>query len=407
MSVHETNETLGAMLLGPQMFSNPYPIYEAMRPLGPVFWDDTFHAWLVTGYNEASALFRDPRFSSARYPSEEQLEAWGIQHLMPLFGIARKMMLLQDPPDHTRLRGLVSKAFTPRAIDNMRAQIQSLVDEMLAPGLQRGEIDVIKELAVPLPTVVIATMLGVPREDRDQLKKWSTDFALFIGKFDLSIEEYAQLQESMLEFSDYFRARLAEVRMQPREDLLSALSHAEEQGDKLTEDEVLANCILLLAAGHETTTNLIGNGTLALLRNPGQKEKLQADPTLIGSAVEELLRYDSPVQFTSRVPLEPVELSGKRIGAGQEVLIAIGAANRDPARFPNPDRLDIARADNRHLSFIVGPHFCLGAPLARLEGQVALGNLFSRAPNLRLATKELSWQENHILHGLKSLPVVF
>src|SRR5215212_10259773 len=382
MSVDEKEFAAQSPLLSEQIFSNPYPIYHALRSFDPVHWEPTLNTWVLTRYADVLGALRDPRFGADRMPDPDQLAAWGIQEFESLFASVKDMMLFLDPPDHTRLRGLVNKAFTPRVVEGMRARIQQLVDEMLDQVEGTGRIDLIRDLAVPLPTVVIAAMLGVPQEDREQLKVWSDDFGLFIGSFTLSAEALARLQQSMIEFVDYFRGRVAMARKHPKDDLLSAMAGAEEKGDMLSEAELFANCILLLAAGHETTTNLIGNGTLALLRNPGEKEKLQADPSLIAGAVEELLRYDSPVQLTARVPKEDVELGGKQIGKGQEAMLILGAANRDPERFPDPDRLDITRQDNRHLSFGQGPHFCLGAPLARLEGQVAIGTLLRRMPAL-------------------------
>jgi len=365
--------------------------------------------WVLTRHADVLAALRDPRFAADRMHGPDQLAAMGIQELEPLFATTRDMMLFLDPPDHTRLRGLVNKAFTPRVVEGMRARVQQLVDELLDQVAATGQTDLIQDLAVPLPTVVIAAMLGVPTEDRDRLKKWSDDFGFFIGSFSMSSDQLVSLQQSMTEFTGYFRARLAEVRKHPKDDLLSALASAEEKGDVLTEAELLSNCILLLAAGHETTTNLIGNGTLALLRNPDQKEKLQAGPSLIVGAIEELLRYDSPVQLTGRLIKEDIDFAGKQLAKGQEVLLVLGAANRDPERFPEPDRLDITRLDNRHLSFGQGPHFCLGAPLARLEGKVAISTLVHRMPALRLAIpgEDLQWQENQVLHGLKSLPLEF
>lgn len=407
MSIDEKEVMAQSPLLSPEIFANPYPIYRQLRSFDPVHWEPSFNSWIITSYADVLSVLRDPRFGAERSPSIEQLTEWGIPETYPLFQMLHRMMLMQDPPNHTRLRGLVNKAFTPRVVEGMRSRIQQLVDELLDKVEPAGRMDVIRDLAVPLPTVVIAIMLGVPHEDRDQLKKWSSDFAVFIGAFSIPADELMRIQQSMAEFMEYFRGKIAEARKNPKDDLLSAMAHAEEQGDMLSEDELLANCVLLLAAGHETTTNLIGNGTLALLRNPDQKEKLQADPSLIVSAVEELLRYDSPVQLTGRVTKEEVELGGKRIGKGQEALVIMGAANRDPERFPDPDRLDITRQDNRHLSFGQGPHFCLGAPLARLEGQIAISTLLRRMPNLRLETEELRWQQTQALHGLKALPVIF
>jgi hypothetical protein len=268
-------------------------------------------------------------------------------------------------------------------------------------------MDVIRDLAYPLPTIVIAEMLGVPAGDRARFKQWSDDFAVFLGSFNPTPEQQQQALASVLELKEYFRALVPELRRRPRGDLLSDLATAEEQGDMLSEEELLANCTLLLFAGHETTTNLIGNGLLALLRHPDQLHRLRAEPRLVGSAVEELLRYESPVQGTRRLAKEAVTVDGRRIERGQFVLLLLGAANRDPEQFPDPDRLDVTRSEVRHLAFGHGPHFCLGAPLARLEGQIALGTLLQRTPGLRLETETVAWREQFALRGLKSLPVSF
>ena len=408
MTTDQTAQAPQSGLLSPQFISNPYPIYDAMRALGPIFRDPVV-GWVTADYETCASILRDPRFSAERIATDEQLEQWGISAIKPIVDIERRMMLFVDAPDHTRLRGLVSKAFTPRAVEAMRPQIQVLVDDLLSRVRGQGEMDLMRDLAIPLPTSVIISMLGVPQEDRPQLKKWSADFAIIIGSFEVSMEQWAQLQESMLEFKEYFRRLVRQVRQNPKDDLLSAMALAEVQGDRLTEDELLANCILLIAAGHETTTNLIGNGILALLRNPDQLEKLKANPSLIASAIEELLRYDSPVQLTGRTAREDLELDGHTIERGHEVITLLGGANRDPKRFADPHRLDITRQDNKHLSFAIGSHFCLGAPLARLEGQIAINTLLREMPGLRLAVEpeRLEWQPNQVLHGLKSLPLTW
>lgn len=394
-------------LLTPEIFANPYPIYDLLRTFDPLHWDPGLMSWIASTHAGASTILHDPRFQARRGMPVEELEALGFGELLPLIMTVRKMILFQDPPDHTRLRGLVNKAFTPRVVEGMRGNIQQLVDDLLDRVQDRGSMDVIADLAIPLPTTVIAIMLGVPAEDQQRLKKWSDDFGMFLGNFTITPEQLLEIQKSVLEFVDYFRGLAAEVRKHPTGTLLSGLVNATDQGDRLSEEELWANCILLLAAGHETTTNLIGNGTLALLRNPDQLRKLREDPTLVVSAIEELLRYDSPVQATVRMTGEPLELQGKQIEAGQHMLVLIGSANRDPARFAEPARLDITRADNRHLAFGYGPHFCLGAPLARMEGQIAINAMLKRMPDLRLASDDLHWQENHVLHGLKALPVEF
>jgi cytochrome P450 len=312
-------------------------------------------------------------------------------------------MLRTDPPDHTRLRGLVSKAFTPRTIETLRPRIEAIVSEQLDAVADAGHMDVIRELAYPLPVIVIAEMLGIPAVDREQFKRWSDEAVASFGV--TRISDFVRSRNAFKELQAYFARVAEERRREPREDLLSALLAAEQEGEKLTLQEVFETCILLLVAGNETTTNLIGNGLLALLRHPEQLELLRKDPSLIAGAVEELLRYDSPVQATSRFVLEDVALNGNVVQAGQQVIALLGAANRDPEHFEDPDRLDVTRADNQHLSLSQGIHYCLGAPLARLESQVAFLALLERFPNLRLAIDTPQWGDNLILRGLKSLPV--
>ncbi len=318
-------------------------------------------------------------------------------------------MLDRDPPDHTRLRGLVNKAFTPRVVEMLRPRIQQIVDGLLDAADGAGAMDLIEDFAYPIPVIVICEMLGVPVEDRERFKKWGLDIARGLDAIWLppDSEVTQRSMASRRALSDYFRALIAERRTAPRNDLLSALIAAEEAGDKLSEEELLATCILLLVAGHETTVNLIGNGTLALLRHPDQLRLLRENPGLIGSAVEELLRFDGPVQRTARIPSEDVTIRGCTIAKGEMVMPFIGAADRDPAQFPDPDRLDIARGDNRHIAFGWGIHFCLGAPLARVEGQIAINTLVQRLPKLSLATDKPEFRQSLTLRGLSALPVSF
>ncbi len=393
-------------LLAPEVRADPYPLYDFLRAWDPVHWSEEAARWILTRYADISAVLRDGRFSADRATQFMRLlGAEEREHLGALeAGLARQLLFI-DPPDHTRLRRLVNAAFTPRVVERMRARIQEIVDDLLDAVAPRGRMDVIADLAYPLPSIVIAEMLGVPPADRDRFKRWSDDLAAFIGLSPALVESARRAQGSMLEFADYFREIIAARRAQPGEDLLSALIAAEAQGDVLSEEELLANCILLLAAGHETTTNLIGNGLLALLRHPDALARLRREPDLIRSAVEELLRYDSPVQATARLAKADVEVGGRTIQAGQGVVLLLGAANRDPEQFPDPHALDLARADNRHLAFGAGAHFCVGAPLARLEGQIAIGTVLRRFPDLRLVDAPLAWRESVAFRGLESLPV--
>jgi cytochrome P450 len=383
---------------------DPYPVYRWYRENRPTFWDGG--SWVLTRYADVRDALREPRLIASRiHPDEAWLEETGLG---PLFKTHARMMLFVDAPDHTRLRGLVNKAFTPRTVESMRANTQALVDGMLDAAVKKGELDIIHDLAYPLPVTVIATLLGVPVEERDQFRTWSEGVAGFIGGTnEPEPEMMARALKSVVEMRDYFLHMAADRRKNPRDDMLTALALAEEQGDRLNSEELVANCILLMVAGHETTTNLIGNGLLLLLRRPEERRRLGQNPQLIGTAVEEILRYDSPVQGTSRMAGEDLEIGGARVQKGQHVSLMIGAANHDDAQFADAERFDVGRADNRHLSFSHGAHFCVGAALARMEGQIAIGTLLQRLPNLRLTDAPLTWRNNYTLRGLTSLPVGF
>jgi cytochrome P450 len=394
-------------LFGPEMLSDPYPLYHKLRAADPVHWSEKFNAWIITSYDDVVAGLEDLRLSSDRSALFQQLA--GSDELAPFFSFLSKRMVLADPPKHTRLRGLVTKSFTPHVVDAMGPHIQQLVDGFLDAVQPTGRIDLVRDLAFPLPATVIAEMLGIPPQDRDQLKKWSDDFVAFFSTHpaQVSLEQYRRSLVSMRAMVDYFRAAMPSIRQSGRACLLHTMEQAEEQGDQLTEEELFANANLLLIAGHETTTGIIGNGILALLKNPDQLQKVLNDPALIPGAIEELLRHDTPVQFTHRVALEDVTMRGKTIRKGQLVFLFIAAANRDPAHFPDPDRLDITRAVHNHVAFGKGHHFCLGAPLARLEVQIAFTTIFRRLPNLRLETDHLEYRDNFNLRSLRSLPLRF
>jgi pimeloyl-[acyl-carrier protein] synthase len=382
----------------PTFHANPYPFYHRLRAADPVH-RTPMGLWVLTRYDDVVAVLKDPRFGREGF---EQI-------LANVYGEGARSMLFRDPPDHTRLRGLVSQAFTPRVIERMRSHIQDIVDRLLQRVQNANAMDVIADLAYPLPVTVICEMLGVPTDAHSGICQWSADLARSVDAIGMPTDEEVVkrgrvAQQAML---DYFSDLIPERRQTPRDDLLGLLIAAEEQGDRLSEGELLITCILLFVAGHETTVNLIGNGLLALLNHPDELAKLRADLTLLPGAVEELLRYDSPVQRTARITNTDVELDGRKIAKGSLVVTAIGAANRDPAHFPDPDRLDITRRDNRHIAFGFGIHFCLGAPLARLEGQIAIDTLLRRMPGLRLVTSAPEWRESSTLRGLKRLPVTF
>ncbi|MBC7810249.1 MAG: cytochrome P450 [Burkholderiales bacterium] len=393
------------------MIADPYPYYHALQRDDPVHWNERLQIWVLTRYAEVAPAMRDERISYhekmkpflSKLPEALRLDLDEFErHVSTWLGHT-------DPPHHTRLRGLIHRAFVPRLMERMRLHIQTRVEGLInaveAEG--RGEMDVIWDFAYPLPASVIAEMLGVPAEDHQLFKHWTDDIVAFMGTARAQPDDAQRALNGVRGLSEYVRGVIAEHRQHPRETLISGLMSTDENGGQLSEDEIVGVCSGLFIAGHETTTNLIGNGMLALLRNRDQLEKLRDNPILIGGAVEELLRYDSPVQRSWGVALDDMEIGGKRIRAGELVLKMLGAANRDPEQFPDPDTLDIERGDNRHIAFGYGFHFCLGAPLARIEGQIAINTLLRRLPNIRLAAPDVEWHPNIAFRGLKSLPVTF
>ena len=393
-------------LLDPEVLANPYPLYEQFRTEDPVHWDPFLHAWVVTRYADVVHVLH--HFSANRTPTPEHLSTMGLAALNPIAQVMVRQMLFLDPPDHTRLRALASAAFTPRRVERLRSHIQEIVDGLIDSVVSEGRMDVIADFAGPAPAIITAEMLGVPVEDHQQLKEWSADFAEMLGNFQHNPDRFPRVLRSVEDMCSYFRSAMKEQRLHPREGLVSAMMEAKVDGAELTEEEIIANLIVTMVGGQETTTNLIGNGVLTLLRYPSEIERLRSDSSLIASAVEELLRYESPSQHTARLAPADVELGGKQIRKRQAVIAVMGAANRDPERFPDPDRLDLSRADNRHLAFGWAAHFCFGAALARMEGQIAFQTLLRRLPNLQLdPAARLVWRDNLGLRGLTSLPVYF
>ena len=397
-------------LLDPAFKANPYPTYAELRSTAPVHrveLPDGLGIWLITRYDDVLAVLKDERFVKdwRKVLTSEQLAQ--VPPIPPVMEALSRNMLDMDPPDHQRLRSLVSKAFTPRLIERLRPRVQAIADGLLDAVQDRGEMDVIDDYAFPLPITVIAELLGVPAEDRDSFREWS-DAAVSGNTTQEHLDKV--LIPHMQAFTDYLHALFEEKRKNPKDDLVSALLRAEEAGDKLSEDELLGMVFLLLVAGHETTVNLIGNGVLALLQHPDQLQKLKDDPSLIKPAVEELLRYDGPVETsTERFAREDVRIGETVIPRGEMVLVVLAAADHDPERFADPDELDITRVDNRHLAFGKGIHHCLGAPLARMEGQIAISTLLARMPDLRLkgSPESLSWRPGLTLRGLRGLPLEF
>jgi len=386
---------------------NPYPTYRRFREADPVHWSAVFGFWVCTRYDDIVSILRHSK-ASANPRDWERFDGYveALGETGPAYNMQSRWMLLKNPPDHTRLRKLVTKAFTPRVVENMRAHIQDIVHGLLDTVHAKRRFDIIQDVAFPLPVIVIAELIGVPPQDREYFKDWTAALARSLDP--IITPEITQAADKATEdLIAYFTTLVAERRDSPQNDLLSGLIAAEEEGDKLDEDELLATAILLFAAGHETTMNLIGNGMLALFRNPDQMAKLKADPSLIKTAVEEFLRYDGSVQITARAALEDIEVGGKTIRKNQQALLLLGAANRDPAHFSDPDRLDITRQENPHLTFGHGIHHCLGAPLARVETQIAINSMLRRMPDIQPATDQLEWRDMLTLRGLKALPVVF
>jgi cytochrome P450 len=407
-TVGKADSALGLYrLLDPHVLANPYPLYHRLRTESPVHWDPFLKAWVVTRYADVLAVLSERHFSARRTPTPDDLAALGLDALAPIAQVMVRQMLFMDPPDHGRIRGLAARAFTPRRIENLRAHIQDIVDSLLDQVQGQGRMDVIADLAVPLPAIVTEELLGISTSDREQLKAWSADFATMLGNFQHNPDRAPRVRRSVEEMFQYFGIAVHEHKDRPRNDLISAFLGVEQEGDRLTDDEVIANTIMTMVGGQETTTSLIGNGLLTLLQHPDQLRELRSDPSLIPSAIEEMLRFESPIQHTARMTTEELELGGKRIHKREAVIAVLGAANRDPERFTDPDQFDIHRQDNRHMAFGWASHFCFGAPLARIEAQVAFETLFQRMPGLGLQLEQPEWQENLCYRGLTALPVAF
>jgi cytochrome P450 len=392
-------------LLDPEILANPYPLYKELRDHDPVHWDPFLHAWVVTRYEDVLHVLH--HYTANRTPTPEYFESIGMGELAPIARFMVQLMLFQDGKAHTRLRSLCACAFTPARITALRRHIQEIADRLLDAVASTGTMDVIADFAGPLPSIVTCEMLGVPSTDSAMLRGWSSAFAQMLGNFQHNPEHSNQMQETVRHMTEYFEEAVRDQRRNPRPGLVHALISAETDGMRLTEDEITASLIVTMVGGQETTTNLIGNGLVSLLRNPDQFELLRTDPSIIASAVEELLRFESPSQQTARLAPDDVELGGKKIRRRQAVIAVMAAGNRDPQRFADPDRLDLSRPDNRHLAFGWAAHYCFGAPLARMEGQIAFDTLLRRLPNLRLDPQEFVWRDNLGLRGLTSLNVSF
>jgi len=394
-----------------EILQDPYPTYTRLLEEGPLHYVDVgsqWAVWSVFSHAECSSIAKDPRCSAKRaqqmllpLPLSRQAEFSELARMLSLW------LIFMDPPEHTRLRKLLNKGFSPAAIEALRPQVEALVDRMLQTLKPGMEVDLLRELANPMPVGIIPEMMGVPEALHGTFVDWSRAIAVFRGSPNRTVEHAQAAQNAMIHLTDYFRKTVAERKCQKGNDLISLLIDIEEEGEVLTEEELYAQCIALLFAGHETTRNLIGNGMYTLLQHPEQTAELRENPGMIRSAVEELLRYESPVQFTARVLKEDIEVCGQRVPKKWSILCMLGAANRDPKRFKDPNQLDLKRLNNQHLAFSAGPHACIGSQLARLEGQVAILKLVQRFPKMKLAAgPRPEWASTFGLRGLTSLPVI-
>jgi pimeloyl-[acyl-carrier protein] synthase len=402
-----TSDTLEFNPFLPEVREDPYPLYHRLRAEDPVH-RSPLDIWVLTRHADVLALLRDPRTSRDPRRSQRIEALRASTDIVAVLAAeeAAPSMLFVDPPDHTRLRSLVNKAFTPAAVGRLRPRVEAIVAGLLDRVAGAGAMDVVEDLAYPLPVTVICELFGVPEADWDQFRAWSRELVRLLDPL-VAEDAMERAWQARLALRGYLQEMIAERRAHPGGDLLTALIVAEDEGHQLSEAELVSMCVLLLVAGHETTVNLIANGTLALLRDPAALASLRADPRLAASAVEEFLRYDSPVQFTSRHALADLEIGGCRVRAGETVLAVLGAANRDPVQFPDPDRLDLARTPNRHVAFGGGIHFCLGAPLARMEARIAISALLARLPGLEPGPRPPVRRDTVTLRGLASLPVTF
>lgn len=393
-------------LYNPAVLADPYPLYALLRNEDPVHWDPFLHAWVVTRYPDVVTVLQS--FSAKCAPAPQRMESMGLSALDRIGQIMVRQHLFMDPPDHTRLRAVCSQAFTPHRVERLRARIQEIVNSLLEPHLPLGRIELMRDLANPLPAIVSAGILGLPPSDHEQLKAWSADFAEVLGNFQHNPDHSLRMSRSLDETTSYFRDAIRQERKRPANDsMISVLINAEVDGQRLTDEVIIANCILLMVGAQETTPNLIGNGMLTLLRNSGEFGRLRSNVSLLPSAIEEMLRFEAPSQHTTRIPQQDVRLGDKNIIAGQSVIAVMGAANRDPECFSDPDRFDIQRRDNKHLAFGAGAHYCFGAPLGRMEASIAFNTLIDGISDFRLASDRLIWRENVGLRGLAELPLLF
>jgi len=392
-------------MLRPDILAAPDKFYRSLREVDPVHWDPYVHAWVVTSYRDVTTVLG--HCSADRSPSPEYLEMLGLSFFKPFAETMKQQMLFMNGPMHARLRGLCSVAFTASKVDQLRSLSEQVANELLDKVIASGHMDMIADFAAPLPAIMTAKLMGTPIEDHEQIGRWVNDIAEIHGNFQHHPDRVAEVLQSLQNLKSYISGYMEELRKYPNDGLIYSLMTAKIEGARLSDDEVIANAIVMIIGGHETTTNLIASGFLTLLQNRDAFEQLRCHPEIISTAIEELLRYESPVQHTARVAPDDMLLGGKTLNKGSRVVAVLAAANRDPGRFPDPDRLDLLRSDNRHLAFGWGGHFCFGAPLARVEGQIAFNTLLRRLQSPFLIDQEPGWRLNAGLRGLTRLLIGF
>ncbi len=392
-------------LLKPEVLANPFPFYAGLRAFEPVHWDPFLHSWVVTTYADVVTVLT--RFKAARTPSPERMAQMGLEALSPYAALMQQQLLFIDAPDHTRIRSVCAAAFTPARTATLRGAIEGIANRLLDRVAPLGRMEVVADFAGQFPALILTALLGLPDTNLTQLRQWAADFGELVGNFEHDPDRIEPLAHSLGEFRQYIEDQVAAQQTHPRDGLIAALIASEVDGNPLTFDEIVANSLLMVGGGLEETSNLIANGLFSLLQRPEQQTLLTADPALMPSAIEELLRFESTTQYTGRIAPHQIELGGKVIRQGDSVTAVLAAANRDPARFPQPDELDLTRADNRHIAFSWAAHYCLGAPLVRMSAAVAFSAILGRLPGLTLGTTAPEWRGMAAMRSVKALEVQF
>lgn len=392
-------------MLKPENLANPYPLYERIRTFEPVHWDPYLHSWVVTTYAEVVIVLS--KFKAERTPSPERMAALGLAALGPYAELMQKQLLFIDAPDHTRIRAVCASAFTPKKVAVLREQIQQIADKLLDKVTPLGEMDMVADFSSHFPAYILTALLGLPETDIDKLRRWALNFSELVGNFEHDVDRIGPLSRSLAEFKAYITAQVVEQQTSPREGVISSLLAAEVDGQPLSFDEIVANSMLMIGGGLEEVSNLTSNGMLSLLQRPEQQALLTNNPEIMPSAVEELLRFESTTQYTGRIATEEMILCGKTIRKGDAVTAVLGGANRDPARFAEPDALYLTRTDNRHVAFSWAAHYCLGAPLVRVATSIAFATILRRLPGLTLITTEPKWRGMAAMRSVQSLKVQF